>query len=586
MKKNALQKTLALTLTGAMAMSALAGCGSSDTADTSSTTSTDTKTESSATTDKAADSSASTTTSTDTAAADTPAVAGIEGWTAFADEVTIKIPVYDRGAEGVPDVSNNYWTQWINTEFGDKYNINVEFVGITRSDVLTDYALLAADQNLPTILMEYDYPKLAQWASDGYLTTYDIDAFAQVAPTYYNRMVELGQIGYTEMNGDCYFALAERPYYDTNYTWVTWYRQDWLEQVGYSEWPATWAEQKEILLKIKEAGICEYPLGGAMVTGAGVDQNYAYRSFPLDEQNWATYGDYAIPALGDEANKKLLQRVNEQYNLGLIDPEYYVTDNATAEANFINGKAFQWSGYISGNMQVLSSFYDTNPDADLNVMVAANVSDPDGGTVPAFRANNPFGMMIGFSSMASEDEIKAAWMYMEWCTQEENLFTYQWGIEGEHFNYDENGLPVSVGDYAGDKKQGYNNSKDYWCVTVEARTAGTIEDVIKASSPQGLPEDFTQDIIDNYYGQKAIAEAGYAVSDCNFAVVIETTSEYQATLLEKYTEYRDALTMCDPADFETLYAQYAQEYADAGYQAIVDERLEAYNAGQSTKLPK
>ena len=26
--------------------------------------------------------------------------------------------------------------------------------------------------------------------------------------------------------------------------------------------------------------------------------------------------------------------------------------------------------------------------------------------------------------------------------------------------YDENGLPVSIGDYAGDKKQGYNNSKD------------------------------------------------------------------------------------------------------------------------------
>ncbi len=585
MKKNALQKTLALTLTGAMAMSALAGCGSSDTADTSSTSKTDTKTESSATTDKA-DSSATTTDKTDSAATDTPAVAGIEGWTAFDSEVTLRVPVYDRGAEGVPDVSNNYWTQWINTEFGDKYNINVEFVGITRSDVLTDYALLAADQNLPTILMEYDYPKLAQWAADGYLTTYDIDAFAHVAPTYYNRMVELGQLGYTEMNGDCYFALAERPYFDTNYTWVTWYRQDWLEQVGYSEWPATWAEQKEILLKIKEAGICEYPLGGSMVTGAGVDQNYAYRSFPLDEANWASKGDYAIPALGDDANKKLLQRVNEQYNLGLIDPEYYVTDAATAEANFINGKSFQWSGYISGNMQVLTSFYDTNPDADLNVMVTKNVSDPDGGTVPAFRANNPFGMMIGFSSMASEDEIKAAWMYMEWCTQEDNLHTYQWGIEGEHFNYDANGLPVSVADYAGDKKQGYNNSKDYWCVTVEARTAGTIEDVIKASSPVGLPEDFTQDIIDNYYGQKAVAEAGYAVSDCNFAVVIETTSEYQATLLEKYTEYRDALTMCDPADFETLYAQYAKEYADAGYQAIVDERLEAYNAGQSTKLPK
>lgn len=341
-----------------------------------------------------------------------------------------------------------------------------------------------------------------------------------------------------------------------------------------------------MLLKIKEAGICDYPLGGSMVTGAGVDQNYAYRSFPLDEANWAAYGDYAIPALGDEANKKLLQRVNEQYNLGLIDPEYYVTDAETAKANFINGKAIQYSGYISANMDWVTAFYEQNPDADLAVMVTQNVSDPEGGTVPAFRANNPFGMMIGFSSMASEDEIKAAWMYMEWMTQEDNLFTFQWGLEGEHYTVGDDGLPVAVADYSGDKKQGFNNSKDYWCVTVEARNAGTIEDVIAMSSPQGLPEDFTQAIIDNYYGQKEVAKAGYAVSDCNFAVVIDSVAEYQATLLELYTEYRDKLTMCAPEEFDAMYDELAAEYASAGYQEIVDERTAAYEAGNSTKLPQ
>lgn len=578
MKKNTLQKSVAVALTGAMVMGTLVGCGSSDSKTTTTdNTKTETKTESTAKTDDTA-------AKTDDAAA-TPAVAGIEGWEAFAENVSLKIPVYDRGAEGVPPVSDNYWTKWVQENFGDKYNVTVEFVPITRSDVLTSYALLAADKNLPTILMEYDYPKLAQWANDGYLATYDIDAFAQVAPTYYNRMVELNQLGYTEMNGDCYFALAERPYYDTNYTWVTVHRQDWIEAAGYAEYPATWAEQKDMLTKIVELGLCEHPLGGSMVTGAGVDQNYAYRTFPLDEENWACYGDYAIPALGDEANKKLLKRVNEQYNLGFIDPEYYVTDAETAKANFINGKALSYSGYISANMDWLTAFYEANPDAKLSLGITKNVSDPDGGTVPAFRANNPFGMMIGFSSMASEDEIKAAWMYMEWMTQEENLFTMQWGFEGEHYTMGANGLPQSIGDYAGDKKQGYNNSKDYWCVTVEARNAGTIEDVISMSSPQGLPQDFTQDIIANYYGQKEVAEAGYAVSDCNFAVVLDSVSEYQATLLEKYTEFRDKLTMCDPAEFDALYEECAKEYAEAGYQAIVDERKEAYTAGQSTKLP-
>lgn len=78
-------------------------------------------------------------------------------WEPFAENVTLRVPVYDRGVEGVPDVTNNYWTQWIQENFGDKYNITVEYVPITRTDVMTSYALLAADQNLPTILMEYDY---------------------------------------------------------------------------------------------------------------------------------------------------------------------------------------------------------------------------------------------------------------------------------------------------------------------------------------------------------------------------------------------------------------------------------------------
>ena len=171
-------------------------------------------------------------------------------------------------------------------------------------------------------------------------------------------------------------------------------------------------------------------------------------------------------------------------------------------------------------------------------------------------------------------------------TQEDNLFTMQWGVEGENYTIGDDGLPVAVADYSGDYTQGYNNSKDYWCVTVEARTAGTIEDVIKAAAPAGYPQDFTQDLIDNYYGQVEIADAGYAVSDCNFAVVLDSVGEYQASLLELYTEYRDQLTMCSPDEFDALYDELAQKYADAGYQAIVDERKEAYEAGQSTKLPQ
>ena len=56
-----------------------------------------------------------------------------EGYTdysnGFPENVTIKIPVYDRSFEDWDPV-NNYYTQWIQKEFGDKYNVTVQYVSI------------------------------------------------------------------------------------------------------------------------------------------------------------------------------------------------------------------------------------------------------------------------------------------------------------------------------------------------------------------------------------------------------------------------------------------------------------------------
>ena len=498
-------------------------------------------------------------------------------WEPFEETVEITIPVYDRGIEGVPDVENNYWTNWIQENFGDKYNIKVNYVAIPRTDVLTKYNMLAAGDDLPTVLMEYDYPKVTQWANDGFLQTFDMEAFAEVAPTYYNRMVENNQLTYTKINGETYFCAALRPYYDTTYTFQNFYRADWLEQIGYDHYPANRAEYVDVMTKIMDAGIAEHPGGDVvMITGVGADQNYSYRTWPLDEEEWAMYGDYNIVALGWEPNYKLLKIANENYNLGITDPEYYLTGTEDQKTNFINGKTFSYGGYISSSMEWLNAFYEANPDAKLAIQPVNATIDEEAGTNPGYRTDNPFGMIIGFSKDATEDQLKAAWMYMEWLTQEENLFTFQWGIEGENYNLDENGLPVTVSDYKGESTQGFSNNKDYWCITIEARQAGTIEDVISNNMPHDLPQDFTEDVINWYYDKCKVRDAGWAIANALYSVAIEAESEYQKTLENLYKEYRDKLTMCPTEEFDDLYNELAEAYADAGWQEILDERKEAY----------
>lgn len=576
MKKQNLQKFMATALVGVMTASMLAGCGSSTDTDT-------------AASDSAAESSSAAASSEASTDSSSTAVAGIDGWEAFADNVTIQIPVYDRGSSGngCTDVENNYWTNWVQENFGDKYNITVEYVGITRSDVMTDYAMLAAGQDLPTILMEYDYDKLATWQSEGYMQTYDVETFKQIAPTYWQTMVDNGNDAYTKLSDEDYLVLGYRPYGNTTYTWCTFYRQDWLEEAGFDEYPAgDNTKLLELYAKLVENGH-QYPLSGSKVSGAGIDQNYGYRDYPQDETTWATTGDYQIPALSTTAQYRYLKFENELYNDGYKNPEYYLRDASEAEADFINGEAFTWSGYVSSSMNVLNSFYDTNPDATLGIVVTPSTwtQDETWGSSVSYRPGTNFGMMIGFANDATEDEMKAAMMYLEWLSQDENLFTMQWGIEGVNFNYDENGDPVAVADQTGlDEQQGHNNNVDYWCAVTAVKTLGSIEKDIKAITPQGIPQDFYDQILANYEGQVAIYNAGYANSDCLFAVSIDAVAEYNQTLYDLYAEYRDNLTMCSKDEFDDLYEELSQKYLDAGYQAVIDERAAALEAGNTTKL--
>jgi putative aldouronate transport system substrate-binding protein len=559
MKKKTLQRVFAVAMAGTMMAGMLSGCGSSDSSSSTETTTTTDDTDSTSSDDSAeAD-------ETSAAESDSDVVAGIDGWEPFADNVTLKVAVYDRGAEGLDPVTDNGYTQYVQENFGDEYNITLEFVPITRSDVMTDYALLAASDDLPTILMEYDYPKVTQWANDGYLQTYSLEDFAQVAPTYYNRMIELNQLSYTEVNDETYFVLAERPYYDTTYTYVTFCRKDWLDEVGIDKVPESYEELTAAYDAIIEAGIAEHPAGGSMLTAASSFDtgSWSFRDYPIDESEWAMHSSLGTAAFSWEPVKEMIKRANAEYNAGYTDPEYSTTDGETAKANFINGKTFSYGGYMASSVDWLESFYAANPDAELAVLTSLSSVEEGVVDFPQMRSDNPYGMTIGFGKDATEDELKAAWMYMEWCT----------------LNIEE--LQSHTDDW-----NNFNNSKDFWCITIESAKADTIEEAIEKISPQGLPQDLTQDILDNYNVLKDIADAGHAYTDPAFGVAIDSESEYSATLLSLAIEYYDKCVMCSPEDFEATYEECAQDYLDAGYQEIIDERLEAYEAGHTTKLPE
>jgi len=513
---------------------------------------------------------------------------GMAAWTPFEETVTITVPVYDRAKAGYPAVDDNHWTQWIQKEFGDKYNIDVNYVAIPRGDVMTKYSMLIAAKETPTIMMEYDYPKVAQWATDGAMQPIDLEAFAAVAPTYYGKMVENNQLGYTAMNGENFFVLSERPYFNTNYTYYTFVRMDWLRAVGYDHVPASYAEQVDAINKIIEAGLTDQAPLGLGVPSAAYVANFSYHDADLNEAEWAQHCSLGTASMTWKPTERMLKRLNAEYNMGWYSSEFDLAENTAGAAadqmqtDFINGKTYSYAGYMAANVDWLNAFYENNPGAELAIASAYSVEE-EGVATARNRADNPFGMIVGFSSLATEDQLKAAWMLMEWMIQPENLFVLENGIEGTTYVMGENGLPVVDGAYMGEGMLNHNMNIDMTCLVHASKVVGTVEDSIRAVAPQ----DFADAMIQSWTtGTKAIADNGNAYSDPIFAVAIESEAEYSATLLSLWQEYYAKLVKCDPAEFDALYAELSQEYLDAGYQEIIDERLAAYEAGQTTKLPQ
>ena len=487
----------------------------------------------------------------------------------FEETVTLSIPVYERGWEGW-NPTDNYWTKWIQENFGDKYNVNINWVSIGRSTEVADFTQLLSAGNAPTIIFHYDYPNILQYYSQDAYQELDVDEIAYYAPTFWDTMGDIIQ-DYGVIDGKQMVVMGNRTELVSS-NWGTIIRKDWMDAVGV-DMPQSLEEYNAMLEKWKEAG-----LGFATATPyiKSFNFDYNFRGWPNDAEGRALNSDLAVASLTWEPTKKWLENMNYQWNNGLISPEFYLDESGTqAKADFLSGKAGTWSCYISSGLSADIETLMTNcPDAELAIL------DPKAGAPegeePQGRKYWPFGMIYGINADATDEERIAAWMYVEWMSDPEVLSTLQSGFEGVNYELNDEGIKIPTG-YTGEEKLSNNDNGDYWCLVNSNKAYSSQEEfeksVIYSNGPVGH-EDLIQQILD--YNKKY--DETYTPDTC-FTVPIQSLSEYSADLATLWgTSYVDLIT-CAPEEFEDKYAELSQEYLDAGYQEILDEKKAAYDEG-------
>lgn len=550
--QNTWKKAAALLMAAAMSTTLLAGCGGSG---DSTATSTSTGTDSSATSE----------TSTESTGSYTDYSAG------FPERVTLQIPVYDRGFENW-DVTNNYYTQWVQQEFGEKYNVDVQFVAISRTNEVTDYMQMIAAGTAPDIIMHYDMPQAVAYYDQGALQTIDYDEVAFYAPTYWEKMKDTIET-YGTVNDDKAFIFAERdPIY---YNWVTLIRKDWCDQVG-MDVPTTWEELNAVADAWQEAGLGT--INHELITKSFT---YFYPWIEADsaanQEELALYLDLNVAPFTWSATENYLRALNEQYNNGELDPNFYLTTDDTMEkSKFVSGECGTYSFYISNGTDAISSLLANFPDAEVAVMSSTPPMVAEGYT-PYYYEYPSYGMIMGINADSSDEERAAVYMYLEWLSQPENLTFMQYGVEGETYTVNENGINALVTDYTGESALSQNQNKDYWCLVVESVSYGDEAKDLESNKLTLAPAGY-EDLIQQSYDM-CKANEQYGLISPIFTSVVESSSDYTADLTSLWQEAYVACITCTPEEFDSLYAEYSQEYLDAGYQEILDEKQALIDAG-------
>lgn len=552
MKRKVISKGMAALLASAMVVSSFAGCGSSAAEDTSSSST---------------DSNAAS--STETASADSSDGAAAGEYTdysnGFPEEVTIQIPVYDRAFEGW-DVTDNYYTNWIQSEFGDKYNVNVEYVAIGRTTEVQDYMQMIAAGKAPDIIMHYDMPQAVKYYNEGAIQNLDLAEIEYYAPDYYASMKDtIATYGQLDGNNAFFFAGRNAIYYN----WVTLIRKDWVDAVG-AEMPTTLDELNEVARKWKEAGLGTL---GAKLENKSFTFEYPYMDSYVDDSD--LYLDLAVAPLTWGSVKDYLKNLNTQYNEGIMDQEFYLNeDDAAFKADFVAGKTGTYSFYINSTTDAISSLMANNPDAEVAVLNPSALSPNEKYYYYKYPA---YGMVMGINNDCTAEERAAVWMFLNWMSQPENLFYLQNGVEGENYTLNEDGIAEPVADFNGESKLSQNNNKDYWCLVQEVATYGDEEKDFKANLRTLAPAGY-EDLIQQSYDYYKEYEQ-YGVVSPIFTKTVESTGEYSADLLAMWLEFYVDLATCSPDEFDAKYEEYCQEYLDGGYQAILDEKQSLLDEG-------
>ena len=508
----------------------------------------------------------------------------------FTDTRKITVEVYDRGNDGGTDPTNNMYTDYIKKGMLETYNVEVEFVAVSRWEEVSQINNLLAANNAPDICLTYDYPTIQTYAGMDGVTELGalLAQYKGILPNLFNWLGNTNIYWDQDPNtGELWAIEGKRADVKRINTFV---REDWLKALG-MEAPTTTAEFEAMLVAFRD--------NADKLLGADADKMVPFSiSYDVGWRASNIIESFMDPDMTDKERyingfdsrmytqngaKEATKLLNKWYNDGLIWKDFALypsgdsTEDDMMKAGYVGAFIHNWDYPFRNGADSIQ--------ANLKRMVGEDAAYI---AVSCFENSNGEYWKTSYSSAGdrkiffptTNDEPLASLLYLDWISTPEHIQYLQIGDEGvTHTKLAGGGVAIQAAQAPAIQNSGQNIDLTITCNGLNLVSA----DETAKSAAYNYAE------VDPAYVQKAIEvamEGAELPKNVNVGAI--ASEEGIGTALDEKRDIAfDTSVVASVADFDKVWDDAMEDYLSTGGQDIMDEREEKWNAnfGDATMLP-
>ena len=507
----------------------------------------------------------------------------------FVDTRHISVELYDRNVDGGTEAGNNAWTQWIQQQMLDRYNVEVEFVTVARWTEGDDIGNLLAAQNAPDICYTYNYGQIQTYANMGGVLDLApiLEANKDLVPSMFDWLGDAVIYQDLDPNAGTLWAIEGKRNEICRIN--TFVRKDWLDTLGLKE-PTTKAEFEAMLVAFKDNAETLLGADASKMVPYSISYDVGWRAATLIESFMdpaITDKEYYVNGYDDRkftenGTKEAVRLLNKWYNDGLIWHDFAehsgsgdTTEDYMIKAGFVGAFTHNYdypfrNGKDSINATLAAQY---GPQAKF---VAVNCFEDKNGGYNKYSYSNTGDRKVFFP--ATNDEPIASLCYLEFMSQAETVQYLQIGDEGVLHTVDatSGAIVLQAPDEA--HHDWYQNSGKNIDMTINCNG-------LRLATPEltTLSLAYSYSDVDPEDVKTAIAVASKDAQVPPTPSVGDIAAETEGTDLSgKRDQTYDKAVVASVADFDSVWDQGMSEYLAAGGQAIMDERAAAWDATYSS----